>query len=268
MIGDPINHSLSPTLHNAAFMELGMDCTYIAYRIPRGELEEGIGSLKDTGVEGFNVTIPHKVAVMKYMDRLDETCSMAGAANTVSIKDGVLKGYNTDMGGFLDPIKKRGIGIEGTEALVLGAGGAARAVTVALAGEGARRITIANRTQQGAREIALLARRLGADAVPADLEDVGRLARRSKFIVNCTPVGMGGEPSLVPEESIQDTSVVYDIVYMPLETDMIKKAKARNAVYIRGFEMLLGQACRAFEIWHEVEAPYKAMKQMMVGDLA
>ena len=128
VIGDPIDHSLSPNIHSAAFRELDLDCSYIAYRIPKGELEEGIEGLKKIKIDGFNITIPHKVDMMKYLDKTDESCSLIGAVNTVSNKDGVLKGYNTDMDGFLEPFKKKKLNIENTKVLLLGAGGAARAI--------------------------------------------------------------------------------------------------------------------------------------------
>ena len=112
VIGDPIDHSLSPNIHGAAFRELDLDCTYIAYRIPKGELKEGIDALKKIKIDGFNVTIPHKVEMMKYLDKIDESCSIIGAVNTVTNNDGILKGYNTDMDGFLDPFKKKKIKIQ------------------------------------------------------------------------------------------------------------------------------------------------------------
>ena len=105
VIGDPIDHSLSPNIHSAAFRELNVDCSYIAYRIQKGELEEGVESLKKIKIDGFNVTIPHKIEMMKYLDKLDESCSIIGAVNTVTNDNGILKGYNTDMDGFLDPFK-------------------------------------------------------------------------------------------------------------------------------------------------------------------
>jgi len=111
VIGDPIDHSLSPNIHSAAFRELNLDCSYIAYRIPKGELEEGIAGLKKIEIYGFNITIPHKVEMMKYLDKMDESCSLIGAVNTVTNVDGVLKGYNTDMDGFLEPLKKKKLNI-------------------------------------------------------------------------------------------------------------------------------------------------------------
>ena len=128
VIGDPIDHSLSPTIHNAAYRNLNLECTYIAYRIPKNELESGIHSLKSIEISGFNVTIPHKIEIMKLLDETDETCKMIGAANTVVNDDGRLIGYNTDIDGFLEPIKNREISFVDSNILLLGAGGASRAI--------------------------------------------------------------------------------------------------------------------------------------------
>ena len=264
VIGDPIERSMSPNIHNAAFRELGMDATYIAYRIPRGELEEGIESLKKISVAGFNVTIPHKVDMMRFLDRTDESCSVTGAANTVANEDGTLKGYNTDMDGFLDPIRKRDIRIRGTGVLLLGAGGAARAIIAGFAKEGAERITVANRTVRHAEEAARFARSLGPEACAVATDRIPDLAGY-RFVVNATPAGSNGEPAPVDTEQLTRDTVVYDIVYMPMNTDLIKGAKVRGAPVIFGYEMLLGQATRAFEIWHKRPAPYEAMRRALVG---
>tara|TARA_B100001146_G_scaffold183717_1_gene166544 strand:+ start:3500 stop:3973 length:474 start_codon:yes stop_codon:yes gene_type:complete len=146
VIGDPIDHSLSPNIHNAAFHSLNLDSTYIAYKIPRGELASGIEALKSIKIAGFNVTIPHKIEIMKYLDATDETSSVIGAVNTVSNNNGVLKGYNTDMDGFLNPIKRKNLVIEDSQALILGAGGAARAIITGMVKEKVGKITIVNRT--------------------------------------------------------------------------------------------------------------------------
>ncbi len=148
VIGDPIDHSMSPNIHSAAFRELGMDCAYIAYRIPKGELADGLEGLKKISIAGFNVTIPHKIEMMGHLDRVDEACSLIGAANTVANTDGMLKGYNTDMDGFLDPLRERLPVIRGSSVLLLGAGGAARAVVAGLAREKADRQT-GSRLQTG-----------------------------------------------------------------------------------------------------------------------
>ena len=265
VIGDPIDHSLSPNIHNAAFKELELDCTYIAYRIPKGELEEGIEALKKINIAGFNVTIPHKVEMMKYLDKVDEDCSIIGATNTVTFANGILKGYNTDMEGFLEPIKKRNIEIKNSKILLLGAGGAARAIVTAFAKQKAKEIIIANRTLENANTLVQFAKKIGSNAKAIVLDEAESFAKDARFIVNSTSVGLKNEPSLIPSESIPKESVVYDIVYLPINTDLIKKAKEKGATVIYGYEMLLGQACRAFEIWHQREAPYEVMKRAILG---
>ena len=265
VIGDPIDHSLSPNIHNAAFRELELDCTYIAYRIPKDELEEGVESLKKINISGFNVTIPHKIEMMKYLDKVDEGCSIIGATNTVTFSDGILKGYNTDMDGFLDPIKKRNITIKNSKVLLLGAGGASRAIVAAFAKENAKEITIANRTLDKAKDLVEFAKKVGISANAVKLEDAEQFVSTHEFIVNSTSIGLKNESSPIPTDSISEKSIVYDIVYMPMNTDLIKKAKEKDATVIYGYEMLLGQACRAFEIWHEREAPYEVMKKAILG---
>jgi len=274
VIGDPIDHSLSPHIHNAAFLDLGMDdSSYIAYRIRRGELEQGIEALLKINISGFNVTIPHKVDVMKYLDRVDEVCSFVGAANTVEcLPGGMLKGYNTDVAGFADPIHERQIDLRGAKVLLLGAGGAARAVVAALAREKVGSVMIANRTVQPAESLARLARTAGiggADAV--GLDEADSHARSSDMIVNATSMGLASvtakvHDGIISAESINRETIVYDIVYMPMRTALIQRAKKRDATCILGYEMLLGQAVKAFEIWHpRTAAPRNAMKRVLLG---
>jgi len=265
VIGDPIDHSLSPNIHSAAFRELNLDCSYIAYRIPKGELEEGIEGLKKIKIDGFNITIPHKVEMMKYLDKMDKSCSLIGAVNTVTNKDGVLKGYNTDMDGFLEPFKKKKLNIKDTKVLILGAGGAARAIVAGFAEEKAKSITIANRTLEKAKQLSEFARKIGLNTNAIKIKDVEDSAKNYDIIVNATSIGLKNEPSPISLESIKEKTIVYDIVYMPMNTDFLKKAKEKNAIIIFGYEMLLGQAARAFEIWHNIEAPYNDMKKALLG---
>ena len=171
VIGDPIDHSLSPNIHSAAFRELNMDSSYIAYRIPKDELKEGIEGLKKINIDGFNVTIPHKIEMMKYLDKIDESCSLIGAVNTVVNKEGTLKGYNTDMDGFLEPFFKKGIKIKDSNILLLGAGGAARAIVAGFAKENASEITIANRTIQNAESLLEFAKKIGLSGNTVKIEE-------------------------------------------------------------------------------------------------
>jgi shikimate dehydrogenase len=265
VIGDPIDHSLSPNIHNAAFRALGLDCTYIAYRIPKDDLHAGIESLKQIKISGFNVTIPHKIAMMEFLDDASQECKTIGATNTVSNENGRLVGYNTDMDGFLEPIKKRNLAISGQSVLLLGAGGAARAIIAGFAKEKIGKITIANRTKQKAQDLAKFASSLGVESDSVLLEDVEQSAAKSKFIVNATSIGLQGEPSPIPAKAINPEHVIYDIVYMPMNTDLITQAKKNSATVIYGYEMLLDQACLAFEIWHKVKAPYDAMRKVLLG---
>ena len=265
VIGDPIDHSLSPAIHNASFSFLRLDCTYIAFRIPKGELDYDIADLKKIGISGFNVTIPHKIDMMRLLDEADDTCKTIGATNTVVNTDGHLKGYNTDVDGFLDPIKKRMIDCTGADVLLVGAGGAARAIVAGFAKEKIHKITIANRTAQSAEQLSSFAKQLGVESDIVDIATAGDIASRYKFIVNATSVGLKGIGLPISTKNITKDSIVYDIVYMPVETPLIVEAKEKGATIIYGWEMLIAQAAKAFEIWTGVKAPYEAMKLTLLG---
>jgi shikimate dehydrogenase len=265
VIGDPIDHSLSPNIHSAAFRELNLECSYIGYRIPKGELAEGIEGLKKIKISGFNITIPHKIEMMKYLDKIDESCSLIGAVNTVVNNDSILKGYNTDMDGFLEAFKKKDLEIKDAKVLLLGAGGAARAIVAGFAKSKAKSITIANRTLENAKKLSEFAEKIGLAANAIRIEEVNDSAKDYDIIVNATSVGLKNEQSPISLKGVNEKTIVYDIVYSPMNTDFIKKAKENNAIIIYGYEMLLGQATRAFEIWHNMEAPYNAMKKALLG---
>lgn len=265
IIGDPIDHSFSPALHNAAFLFLGLDCTYIAYRIPKGELEYGIEALKKINIAGFNVTIPHKVDMMKFLDESDNECKVVGATNTVVNENGRFKGYNTDVDGFLDPIKQRKIDSKGSDVLLIGAGGAARAIIAGFTKEKVRRITITNRTRERAEELVKFAQGLGLESDYLDLESAGDAVNKYKFLVNATSVGLKGIGCPISTRNISKESIVYDIVYLPVETPLIDQSKNQGATIIYGWEMLLAQAMKSFEIWTGKPAPQQAMKLTLLG---
>ncbi len=267
VIGDPIDHSLSPNIHNAAFRHSKLDHTYIAYKIPAGELAAGIEALKAIKIAGFNVTIPHKIEMMKFLDEMDTTCKVIGAVNTVLNENGKLKGYNTDMIGFLDPIKKKNLTIKNSQVLLLGAGGAARAIITAMIKEKASKISIVNRTQENANKLADFAKKIGGNVDTISMQEANKLITDYKFIINSTSIGMRNEPSPISTENIGKNSIVYDIVYQPINTDLIKKSKENGATIIYGYEMLLSQAACSFEIWHKMEAPYDAMKNVLLGGI-
>ena len=266
VIGDPIDHSLSPTIHNAAYRELEMDCTYIAYRVAQGELATGIESLKKIKISGFNVTIPHKIEMMKYLDNVDDNCKKIGAVNTVLNDDGILRGFNTDMDGFLEPIKRKEISIKNSRVLLLGAGGASRAIVAGFQKEGADEIVIVNRTKENGEKLAEFSKKIGIrKARSAYMKEMDVLDSNFDFIVNASSLGLNGEKNIIPDNLMDEQTTVYDIVYKPLKTDLINIAKEKNCKIIYGYDMLLGQAIRSFEIWLDKQAPYEAMKRSILG---
>lgn len=263
VIGDPIDHSLSPTIHNAAFRYLGMNCTYLAYRIPRDELAAGVESLLRSHIRGFNVTIPHKTDIIHLLDDTDKSARMAGAVNTVKITDSSMIGYNTDIDGFVTPLCRR-IDVQDTRALILGAGGAARAAVVGLAAAGVSHIMICARTIQNARALADLPDDISTEyGYMPDKIDTGY-----DIVVNATPLGMGGAGMPADITDITPDSVVYDMVYRPVTTPFLKAASDAGCRIVRGWEMLLEQAVLAFEIWHDTKAPYDTMKRALLGGFA
>lgn len=266
VIGDPIDHSMSPAIHSAAFRQLGMDCSYIAYRIPKDGLEDGLAGLRKIGIAGFNVTVPHKIRIMRYLGRMDEACSIAGAANVVVNNEGILKGYNTDMDGFMEPLRRRGINFAEISVLLLGAGGAARAIAAALAREGTSKMTVANRTVNRGADLAGFASGLGAESDSASLTEAGESADSYDLIINATSAGLGGDSdSPMSMKNVRNGAIAYDIVYAPMHTDFLKRAAGAGASVIFGYEMLLEQAALAFEIWHGIKAPRKAMQKALLG---
>jgi shikimate dehydrogenase len=268
IIGDPVQYSLSPAMQNAAFNSIGLKCTYIAFRVPKGELEESISSLRSANIAGFNVTIPHKVEVINHVDEVDTTAKKAKAANTVKNVEGIFKAYNTDVYGFIEPLHKRNVSFSGMTILLLGAGGAARAVIAALSEEnGIAKVIIANRSPRKALEIARIGASLGLECETTDFHSVQQASARSNLIVNTTPIGTktNGEDSIIDYEHITKDSIVYDIVYKPVTTNLLENAKYAQAQIVYGYEMLLEQGAKAFEIWTGMTAPRDAMKRALFG---
>lgn len=269
IIGDPINRSLSPVMQNAAFGYFGLNNTYIAFRVPRGELKASLDSLRATNASGFNVTIPHKIDIISYLDELHPSAQKAGAVNTVHNIEGIFKGYNTDIYGFIEPLRRRRVKLNGMKILLIGAGGAARAVIAALSDEtGISALKIANRTRQNATGLITMAGNLGLEADFTRSEDLSEQAFKSDLIINSTPIGMASEQSLVDKGKINKNSIVYDLVYRPMVTRLIENAKQASATVVYGYEMLLAQGAKAFEIWTGMSAPIEEMKKALLGRFA
>ena len=266
IIGDPIDHSLSPAIHNAAFSSLGLNCSYISFRVQEGQLKNSLDSLRAINIGGFNVTMPHKVRILEYVDQYDKTVELVGAANTVKNEDGEFCAYNTDVLGFIKPLRQRGIDFSGFEVTILGAGGAARAVAVALASErGIANINIFNRNTNRSKELANLLKKLGLKSSIVSSDNIQNIASKSNLIINTTPLGMKDEQSLIKSSSIRKDAIVYDIVYKPINTNLLESARTAGAKVVYGYEMLLEQAIASFKIWFQRDPPIEPMKKVLFG---
>ncbi|MDQ4073187.1 MAG: shikimate dehydrogenase [Thermoproteota archaeon] len=270
IIGDPIDHSLSPLIHNSAFAALKLNYSYIAFKVPCDELEGSIDSLRKIGIAGFNVTIPHKVNIIKFLDHLSPEARIAGAVNTVNNENGRLVGYNTDIYGIMAPLEKQKVDFNNLEILILGAGGACRAALVALSSKknGIKKINIVNRNQEKLEQVLKLGKDLGLNCFPMDYVNPVRLRENSlnsRLIINTTSIGLKNESSPLQKEWINKDALVFDIVYRPIFTDLLDKSKEIGAHIIFGYEMLLYQGARSFEIWTGINAPIDIMKKALLG---
>ena len=273
MIGDPIAHSFSPDMHNAAIDALGIDFCYVAFHVSPARIGEAMKGLRGLNILGLNVTIPHKLAVMEHVDQISEEALAVGAVNTIHNEDGNLTGHNTDVYGVTTAIERiAGITTFPESCVVLGAGGASRAVTYALGNrDEVKRITILNRTADRAESLAADMEKITGKAItPAPLD---RASERKAFdeaglVVNTTSLGMHPNPDnspLIDENAIRPDLVLYDTIFNPLETSLMKQFKAKGARAFGGLDMLVFQGARSFEIWTGIEPPTEVMKQAVVG---
>lgn len=271
VIGNPVEHSLSPVMHNAAFKELNLDFVYVALTVRKDELKNAIAGARSLQVHGLNVTMPHKTAIMKHLDEIDPTAKSIGAINTVLNAEGKLVGYITDGVGAIKALKENSISLEGKKLLLLGAGGAAKAIAFHAAQE-VEELKILNRTAQKANDLAealhkkfdkkVSGNSLLSETIKKELED-------TDILVNATSVGMHSNvnQSLVDSTWLRPDLCVMDIIYNPLETKLAKDAKSVGAKVISGIEMLVYQGAASFEIWINRPAPVKVMKEAILNKL-
>jgi shikimate dehydrogenase len=271
IIGSPVEHTVSPAMQNAAFRSAGLDYIYVPFPVKKGELGKAIEGMRALNIRGLNVTIPHKIEVIPFLDEIDALAEKIGAVNTIVNEDGNLKGYNTDASGFLRALLADKIKPEGKNIGILGAGGAARAIAFILADRGAN-LTILNRHPGPASELAdringyfrreVMALELTKDNLKISLQT-------NDILVNTTSVGM--TPDLkdtpVPVTYLKRRQVVFDIIYNPLKTRLLEGAEKRGAKTISGIEMLVWQGAAAFELWTGVKAPVEIMRESALKDL-
>lgn len=265
LIGHPVEHSFSPPMHNAAFEKLGMDYAYIAFDVDPNNLGSAIEGAKSLNIKGFNVTIPHKIEVMQFLDEIDEVAGLIGAVNTIDFKN--MKGYNTDGIGAVRAIEDV-ISIKDKNVVIAGAGGASRAISFYLAKYGADSITILNRNVDRAISLAgdVLDSGLIADVQADSISEINNYLSDADILVDTTPMGMhphvDDEP-IARAEDMHEDLVVFDAVYNPNETVLIKEAIKAGAKPVYGIKMLLYQGAESFKIWTGVDAPVDEMEKAL-----
>ncbi|MBI3356489.1 MAG: shikimate dehydrogenase [Nitrospirae bacterium] len=268
VIGNPVEHSLSPAVHNAAFQKLGVNCVYLAWKVETiGDAIKGLRAIGN--FRGASVTIPHKVSAMPFLDEVDPTAQQIGAINTIVAEKGRLTGYNTDATGALRALREGGVELKGTDIVMLGSGGAARAIAFGLAAQsGADKLTLLGVDDKERATLAADVRSKTALAIEdfhLDETVLGRTVPGAQILIHCTPIGMSPkvDNTCVPASLLHAGLTVMDIVYNPRETRLLKEAKRVGCKTIPGLEMFLNQAVTQFELWTNQSAPVDVMRAVL-----
>ena len=271
VIGNPIEHSLSPAIHNAAFAAANVNYCYTAFKVT--DVEQAIQGMRGLNIRGFSITIPHKVTSMPFADELDPVAENIGSINTLINNDGVLRGYNTDGIGAIRALESAGVAMEGAEATLLGSGGAARAIAFSLAAKSElTKLNILGVIEDEVKNLsASVARQTSAKVVGELLneETLEAAMAHTGILIHATPVGMYPkvDESIVPKELMSAPLVVFDVVYNPLETKLLKEAKERRCRTISGAEMFINQAIVQFELFTGQNAPEGVMRKVVLDSL-
>lgn len=273
LIGNPVSHSMSPAIHNAAFMELDQDCIYVAFQVE--DVKSALVGMRALdNFRGMSVTIPHKIEVMQYVDEIPDVDRHIGSINTVVKEDGKLIGFNTDGPGALKAIGDAGVELAGKNVLMLGAGGAARAIAFTLAQKGfIGKLVLLDINEEFLSQLTGDLKS-GTDAVivPGALNQaaVEEHMASADLVINCTPVGMhpNVDATLVPEHLFRPGQVIFDVVYNPLETKLLRQAKAKGLKAIPGVEMFINQAILQFERFAGADAPEELMRSVVMEQLS
>lgn len=271
IIGDPVEHSLSPGMHNAAFKELGLDNIYVPFHVKAGELENAINGAHALGIKGLNVTIPHKTEVIKYLDYLDIAAGLIGAVNTIEFGENGAVGHNTDGIGAVRAISEV-VPLKNKKIMILGAGGAARAISFQILLSGAKNLVISNRTIDKASELRDdLVEKLDPDVKVTDLGfNLEEELQDTDILINTTPIGMYpniSQQPLVTANMMHPGLIVNDIVYNPLKTGLIVEAEKVGAKTISGVKMLIYQGVESFKIWTGIEPPVEVFQNALMDEM-
>lgn len=268
VIGNPVEHSLSPAIHNAAFQKLGVNCVYLAWKVEAiGDAIKGLRALGN--FRGASVTIPHKVSAIPFLDHVDRTAAKIGAINTIVAEQGRLIGYNTDATGALRALRDGGVDLQGRHVVILGSGGAARAIAIALAADAAvEQLTLLGIDDHERAALARDVRSTSALIVEdAHLDEAAldKILPRAQVLIHCTPIGMSPKTNAtcVPASFLHAGLAVMDIVYNPRETQLLKDAVQAGCKTIPGLDMFLNQAVAQFELWTNQRAPVEVMRGVL-----
>ena len=278
LIGSPVSHSGSPAMHNYSFSKRGIDAVYLAFDVPLENISNAVEAIKTFHIKGFNITMPGKTAIMDYFDEVSPAAQLIGACNTVIVtEDGKMTGYNTDGQGFIDNLRVHDVEVKGKKLLILGTGGAANAISIQAALEGAAEIIIFNQKDEFFANGQKIVDKL-TTAVPkckvemCDLDERKRLAdeiKNSDILVNATKVGMKplDQETLIPAELLHSNLIVADTVYKPLETRLLREAKKAGCKVISGIGMLLWQGAAAFRLFTGQEMPVKEVEEKFFSSM-
>ncbi|MGQ8872783.1 shikimate dehydrogenase [Paenibacillus sp. TSA_86.1] len=268
VMGDPIAHSKSPAMHNAALQAAGVNGMYMPLHVQPNQLEAAVRGIVALGYRGVNVTIPHKEQVMQYLDVIDESARLIGAVNTIVNEHGTLTGYNTDGTGYVRSLKEEAVPqIQGKRIAVLGAGGAARGVIYALALEKPEQISILNRTADRAITLAADLRNHDLGEISGNgMEDAQRILASADIVINTTAAGMHPHMDDVPVNPawIREGAAVSDLIYNPLETRLLRESRLRGCIVHGGLGMFVYQGAVAFEHWLGIPAPVDTMRHAVL----
>jgi shikimate dehydrogenase len=272
VIGNPVEHSLSPALHNAAFSEKKLGMCYVAFRVE--DLAAAMAGVKGLNLLGLSVTIPHKVAILDHLDEVEETARRIGSVNTVLHKEGRLIGYNSDGMGAVQALREANVPLSDNKVTILGSGGAARAIAFTLGKEAALRemVLLGIEVEECKRLAEDLEKALSFPVrwEPMSLETLSRHVPDSAGVIHCTPVGMSPHPerSVLDRQLLRPEQFVFDIVYNPLKTRLLKEAESVGCRIVPGVEMFIHQAVFQFELWTGEPAPVDCMRRVVMEALS
>lgn len=273
LLGTPISHSLSPTMHNESFAKLGLDYVYMAFDVGNEQLEDVVQGFRALNIRGFNVTMPNKTVIHKYLDKISPAAELAGAVNTVVNDNGVLTGYITDGTGFMRSLKEEGVNIIGRKMTIVGAGGAATAISIQAALDGVKEISIFNQKDQhyerAEKTVRDINEKTKCKAHLYDLSDKERLRNEiaeSIIYIDATSVGMKpleGQSVITDPTMFHSDLIVYDVVYIPKKTKLLEIAEKQGCRTFNGLGMMLWQGAKAFQLWTGKDMPVEYIKNLL-----